>query len=109
MAYISDTFVALHPGPNTLVVLHPRSNTLVVLHPGFNMLMALHPGLNELSKHLEDSLARTHTLPLEDGWGNAAKLELEVILLPIPHPLLEIHSLRVRSKRLGFDGHIVQV
>ena len=73
------------------------------------MLIALHPGLNELSKHLKDSLARTHTLPLEDGWGNATELESEVVLLSIPHPLLEIHSLHVWSKRLGFDGCIVQV
>ena len=66
-------------------------------------LAALHPGLDELSKHLEDSLARASALLLEDGWGNAAKLESEVILLPVPPPLLKIHSLHVWSKRLGFD------
>ena len=35
-------------------------------------------------KRSKDSLARAHALLLEDGWGDAAELEPEVVLLPGP-------------------------
>ena len=53
-----------------------------VHHP----LAALHPQLDQLGEHLEDLLARAHTLLFEDGWGDAAKFESKVVLLPVPPP-----------------------
>ena len=74
-----------------------------------NPLAALHPGLNQLGKHLEDSLARARALLFENGWGDASELEPEVVLLPVPPPLLKILGLYLWSKGLGFDGRIVRV
>ena len=72
-------------------------------------LAALHPRLDQLGKHLEDSLTGACALLLENGWCNSAELELEVVPLPIPPPLLKIRSLHFRSKRFGFDGRKIGV
>jgi len=72
-------------------------------------LAALHPRLDQLGEHLEDSLARAHALLLDNGWGDAAKLEPEVVLLPVPPPLLKVHRLHFRTERLDFDGRVVRV
>ena len=72
-------------------------------------LAALHPGLHQLGEHLEDPLAWTGALLLQDGWGYAAEFESKVALLPVPPPLLEIHSLNFRTERLVFDGCVVRL
>jgi len=72
-------------------------------------LATLHPRLDQLGEHLEDSLARACTLLFENGWGNSAELEPEVVLLPVPPPLLKIHSLHFWRKRFSLDGRKVRV
>ena len=68
-------------------------------------LTAFHPQLDKLSEHLEDSLARARSLLLEDGWGDAAKLELKVVFFPVPPPL-KARGLCFRTK---FNRRVVRV
>ena len=71
-------------------------------------LATFHPQLDQLSKHLEDSLARAHVLLFEKGRGDTIKLEPEDVLLPVPL-LLKVHRLRFRTKWPDFNGRVVRV
>lgn len=90
-------------------LLHPKGAVLIVLIDHVrDPLTAFHPQLDQLSKHLKDSLARAHTLLLEDGWDDITETESGILLPPVPPPPLKVHSFRVRIKRLDFDGWVVR-